>query len=275
MQILLSEKPYGVEDGTTLFALRDRVKPDADVVVLNGAPVRHDCVLSEGDEVVFIRRGEAPAQDEMEALMAARHTPGVHRVLKKSCVGIAGLGGLGSAIAIALARVGVGKLVLADFDVVEPSNLNRQQYFVDQVGMLKTQALSANLSRINPYVALETHTVRLTPDNVPTIFADVDVLAEAFDVAEEKAMLTESFRRARPDAPVVVATGLAGHAPSNTIVTQRLGQGIILVGDLVTAAQPGTGLMAPRVGVAAHHQANAVLRLLLGADPVEDLHKTT
>ncbi len=270
MQILLSEKPIAVENGTTLFQLRDEVKPDADIVVLNGAPARSDCVLSEGDEVVFIRRGEAPRQDEMEALMAARHTPGVHAVLKRSCVGIAGLGGLGSAIAIALARVGVGKLVLVDFDVVEPSNLNRQQYFFDQVGMLKTQALSANLSRVNPYVALETHTERLTPANVPTIFAQVDVLAEAFDVAEEKAMLTESFRRAHPKTPIVVATGLAGHAPSNTVVTRKLGTGITVVGDLTTAAQPGTGLMAPRVGVAAHHQANAVIRLLLGEDPVGD-----
>jgi sulfur carrier protein ThiS adenylyltransferase len=270
MRILVSEKPMDVEEGLTLFALRDRLKPSADVMVLNGAPMREDRVLSERDEVVLIRRGEVPGAEEMEALMAARHTPGVHEVLKRACVGIAGLGGLGSAIAIALARIGVGKLVLVDFDVVEPSNLNRQQYFFDQVGMLKTQALSTNLSRINPYVALETHTERLTPKNVPAIFAHVDVLAEAFDVAEEKAMLAESFRRARPNVPLVVATGLAGHAPSNTIVTRRLGKGITVVGDLVTAAQPGTGLMAPRVGVAAHHQANAILRILLGEDPVDD-----
>lgn len=270
MQIRVSEKPMEVEPGETLFSLRDRVKPGADVVVLNGAPMPADRPLAEGDEVVFIRRGEIPSHEEMQALMAARHTPGVHAVLKRSCVGVAGLGGLGSAIAIALARVGVGKLVLVDFDVVEPSNLNRQQYFVDQVGMPKTTALAANLARVNPYVALETHNVRLTPENVPVLFAAVDVLAEAFDVAEGKAMLLESFRRARPDTPIVVATGLAGHAPSNSIVTRRLGKNTTLVGDLVTAAQPGTGLMAPRVGVAAHHQANAVLRILLGEDPVSD-----
>lgn len=270
MQIRVSEKSVSVEAGTTLFGLRDQLKPEADVVVLNGAPAREDCPLQEGDEVVFIRRGETPSPEEMEALMAARHTPGVHAVLKQSCVGIAGLGGLGSAIAIALARVGVGKLVLADFDVVEPSNLNRQQYFVDQVGMLKTEALKANLARVNPYVTLETHTVQLTPQNVPGIFGSVDVLVEAFDAAEQKAMLLESFRRARPDTPIVVATGLAGHAPSNTVVTRRLGKNTTVVGDLVTAAQPGTGLMAPRVGVAAHHQANAVLRILLGEDPADD-----
>ncbi|MCC6695188.1 MAG: sulfur carrier protein ThiS adenylyltransferase ThiF [Candidatus Hydrogenedentes bacterium] len=267
MRIRLSEKPIDVPEGTTLFALRDRLKPGADVVVLNGAPLREDRILSENDEVVLIRRGEIPAPEEMEALMAARHTPGVHEVLKRSCVGIAGLGGLGSAIAIALARVGVGRLVLVDFDVVEPSNLNRQQYFVDQVGLLKTEALKSNLARVNPYVMVDTHAQRLTPENVPAIFASVDVLAEAFDAADQKAMLLECFRRARPGTPIVVATGLAGHAPSNTIVTRRMGNSTTVVGDLTTAAQPGTGLMAPRVGVAAHHQANAVLRILLGEDP--------
>jgi sulfur carrier protein ThiS adenylyltransferase len=227
-----------------------------------------DRVLQPGDEVIFIRRGEVPNKEELEVLMAARHTPGVHAKLKQATVGIAGLGGLGSAIAIALARIGVGRLVLADFDVVEPSNLNRQQFFTDQIGLPKVRALTENLGRINPYVALEGHEVRLTPENVPSIFAKVDVMVEAFDRADQKAMLVESFSKARPDVSIVVATGLAGHMPSNTILTQKFGKNMIVVGDLITAAAPGTGLMAPRVGVAAHHQANAVLRLLLGEDPV-------
>ena len=84
--------------------------------------------------------------------MASRHTPGVHALLKQACVGIAGVGGLGSAVAVSLARIGVGKLIIADFDVVEPSNLNRQQYFVDQLGYFKVDALTENLRRINPYV---------------------------------------------------------------------------------------------------------------------------
>lgn len=269
VNITLAERPMAVAAGTTLFSLRDAVKPGADVVVLNGAPMREDRALCEGDAVVFIRRGETPSSDELEALMAARHTPGVHARIKRATVGIAGLGGLGSAIAIALARIGIGRMVLADFDVVEPSNLNRQQYFCDQIGMLKVEAMRSNLSRINPYVAIETHATRLTSDNVPKIFASVEVMVEAFDAADQKAMLAESFCRAFPDTPLVLATGLAGHLPSNSIRTRRVGRNLIVVGDLVTAAQPGTGLMAPRVGVAAHHQANAVLRLLLGEDPAE------
>ena len=267
ISIKLNERPLEVEPGCTLMALRASHKPDADVVVYNGAPASGDIPLHHGDEVVLIKRGELPDEETLEALMAARHTPGVHARLKAACVGIAGAGGLGSAVAIALARIGVGRLIVADHDVVEPSNLNRQQYFVDQLGMPKVEALAANLARINPYVSIQPLHLRLTPENVPGIFASVDVLVEAFDAADQKAMLVESFCTAHPDKPVVVATGLAGHMPSNTVVTRRMGRNLVVVGDLVTGASPGTGLMAPRVGVAAHHQANAVLRILLGENP--------
>jgi sulfur carrier protein ThiS adenylyltransferase len=266
MKITLCERDLEVEPGTTLFALRDRVKPEADVLVLNGGPMKTDHPLSEGDCVVLICRGEVPGPDELEALMVARHTPGVHEAVKRSAVGIAGLGGLGSSIAIALARIGVGRLVLADFDVVEPSNLNRQQYFVDQIGMLKVDAIGENLKRINPYVNLELHSVLLTPENVPTLYGEVDVMVEAFDSGEAKAMIAEVYSKSFPDRPLVMASGLAGYEPSNAIQTRRIGRNIVLVGDLVSAAGQGKGLMSPRVGVAAHHQANAVLRLLLGKE---------
>ena len=266
MKVFVAEREVEVEAGATLFALRDRLKPGADVVVYNGAPAAADRVLAEGDRAVFIHRGEVPGREELEALMAARHTPGVHGRVKRAAVGIAGLGGLGSAVAVALARVGVGRLILADFDVVEPSNLNRQQFFVDQLGRPKTEALAENLARINPYVQTELHPVRLTPENVPAIFHDVDVLVEAFDRADQKAMLLESFGAAFPDKPVVMASGLAGHGSGNSVRVRRLGRSIHVVGDLESAAEPGRGLMAPRVGLAAHLQANVVLRLLLGEE---------
>jgi sulfur carrier protein ThiS adenylyltransferase len=255
-----------VEPGARLFALRDRLRPGADVVVYNGAPAAEDRELAEGDRVVFIRRGELPAREELEALMAARHTPGVHERVKRACVGVAGLGGLGSAAAVALARVGVGHLVLADFDVVEPSNLNRQQYFVDQLGLAKSAALADNLARINPYVRATALQVKLTPQNVPAIFRDAEVLVEAFDRADQKVMLMESFAAAYPERPMVMASGLAGHGPGTSIGVRRLGRSVYVVGDLESAAQPGRGLMAPRVGIAAHMQANVVLRLLLGEE---------
>ncbi len=267
MDILVNEKPYRAPSGATLFAVRDLCKPQADVVIHNGFPAGADQVLREGDRVVLIRRGERPSREELEGLLAARHTPGVHERVKGACVGIAGAGGLGSAVAIALARVGVGHLVVADFDVVEPSNLNRQQYFVDQIGLPKVEALRENLERIHPYVRVSTFHGRLTAANTPELFAEVDVLVEAFDAADQKAMLAEAFLCRCPGRPLVAASGLAGSAPSNTVITRRAGTNFFLVGDLESAAGPGQGLMAPRVGIAAHHQANAVLRLLLGEEP--------
>lgn len=267
MRILLNERPFETADDVTLFALRDRQKPDADVLIVNGFPAAQDQALAEGDRVVLIRRGEIPAPEELEALMAARHTPGVHERVKHATVGIAGAGGLGSAVAIALARVGVGRLIIADFDVVEPSNLNRQQFFVDQIGLPKVDALKANLARINPGVKVAAFHGRIERANVTQLFGMVDVLVEAFDAADQKAMLTEVFRMHCPDKPLVAASGLAGFAASNTVATRRVARNFYLVGDGETAARPGEGLMAPRVGIAAHHQANAVLRLLLGEEP--------
>jgi sulfur carrier protein ThiS adenylyltransferase len=239
MKIQLNEHLIEVPDGTTLFGLRDREKPDADVVIRNGAAAGGDTALGEGDSVCLIRRGEVPPAHELEALMAARHTPGIHEKIRKATVGIAGLGGLGSAVAVALARIGVGRLVLA-----------------------KADALEANLRRINPYVDYEAHCVRVTPDNINELFGPVDVLVEAFDRADQKAMLLQSFK----GAPVVAASGLAGHGPGETIGVRRMGGRIYIVGDLETGAAPGCGLMAPRVGIAAHMQANMVLRLLLGEE---------
>jgi sulfur carrier protein ThiS adenylyltransferase len=270
MRIWLNEQPKEVAAGTTLAQLRAAVQPGADVLICNGFPVQPEQPLADGDRVVFIQRGRLPDADELEALLVARHTPGVHQKLKRAAVGIAGLGGLGSPVAIALARSGIGRLVLVDFDVVEPSNLNRQQYFMDQLGLPKTVALRETLGRINPYVEVECHLLRLTAEQVPEIFGAVDVLVEAFDDPAAKAMLTETFLSRCPGRPLVAASGVAGHGPANSITTRRMLQQLYLVGDGQSAAAPGQGLMAPRVGVAAHHQANAVLRLLLGQNPEQD-----
>jgi len=165
---------------------------------------------------------------------------------------------------VALARVGVGELVIADFDVVEPSNLNRQQYFVDQLGRFKVDALTETLRRINPYVTVTHHPVLLTPDNVPTIFAGCSVVVEAFDRADMKSMLVDSVIANMADTMVVAASGLAGYGPNNAITTRKISRRLYLVGDLTSEARPGNGLMAPRVGIAASHQANQVIRILLG-----------
>ncbi len=266
IRIKINEKENFVPSGTSLFLLKNQFKPNADVIIYNGFPVNSDRLLKEGNEIVFIKKGETPSPEEFECFMMARHTPGIHQKIKKSVVGIAGLGGLGSAIAIALARIGVGKLILADFDVVEPSNLNRQQYFVHQIGMLKVEALQKNIAAINPYVKIQVYQEKLDRNNVERIFKEAEVLVEAFDHAEEKAMLINAVSEKMPDKYIVAASGVAGYGDNNEIKTVRFSSKIFIVGDQQTAAQPGVGLMAPRVGIAAHHQANTVLRILLGEE---------
>lgn len=264
MQVIVNGQPIDVPDHATVASLRDRLKPGADVLIAAGAVVEGSHVPRPGDEITLIRRGEVPSSDELEALMVSRHTPGVHARLKRSVVGIAGLGGLGSSVAVALARIGVGRLVVADFDVVEPSNLNRQQYFVDQIGLPKTEAMAANLRRIQPHGRLEAHAERITPANVSRIFGAVHVMIEAFDRADQKMMLLEAFTTAHPGTPFIAASGLAGSGDEASLRVQRLGARVYIVGDQVSAAEPGRGLMAPRVGIAAHMQANLAVRLLLG-----------
>ena len=266
IRITVNEKEVSILPPFSLFHLKDQLKPSADVVIYNGFPVTSDHLLKEGDEIVFIKKGEIPSSEEFECLMMARHTPGIHQRIKKSVVGIAGLGGLGSAVAIALARVGVGRLILVDFDVVEPSNLNRQQYFIHQIGMPKVDALQENLLKINPYVRIRTYKEKLDRNNVERIFEEAEVVVEAFDRADEKAMLINMVSEKMSDKYIVAASGVAGYGENNEIKTVRFSSKIFIVGDHKTAAQPGVGLMAPRVGIVAHHQANTVLRILLGEE---------
>ncbi len=266
MRIRVNEQEHEVPSDSRVEDLRAALKPGADVLICNGFPTDPEQKLRPGDELVLIRRGEVPPAAELEALLVARHTPGVHAKLKACRVGVAGLGGLGSQVAAALARTGIGALVLADFDVVEPSNLNRQLYFVDQLGAPKTRALADTLRRANPYVTLETHQVRLTPENIPTIYRGCRVLVEAFDRADQKAMLVETALARLPETWVVAASGLAGYGPADGVRTHRMAPRLFVVGDLESEARAGQGLMAPRVGVAAHAQANLALRIALGEE---------
>jgi sulfur carrier protein ThiS adenylyltransferase len=266
LQIKINEKEVDVPPHVTLFQLQTQFKPNANIIIYNGFPVSSDRSLKEGDEIIFIEKGEIPTSEEFECLMMARHTPGIHQKIKRAVVGIAGLGGLGSNIAIALARVGVGRLILVDFDVVEPSNLNRQQYFIHQIGMPKVEALHDNLSKINPYVEVLPYNEKLDKSNVERIFKEATVVVEAFDRAEEKVMLINVISEKMPEKYIVAASGVAGYGDNNEIKTVRFSSKIFIAGDQKTAAQPGVGLMAPRVGIAAHHQANTVLRILLGEE---------
>jgi len=267
---LINEKWRKFPQGTTLAQLVKEFLPAADVLVVNGFPEGQGYVVKDRDRIVLIQKGRIPAAGELETLLVARHSPGVYERVRKAAVGIAGLGGLGSAVAISLARTGIGRLILADFDVVEPSNLNRQQYLIRHLGMAKTEALKELLAEINPYVEVTVFNLVLDPQNIPGVFRSADIIVECFDDATAKSMLLGTVREALPQAYLILASGLAGYGDSNTIRTRKMGERTYVVGDFKSAAGPDCGLMAPRVGIAAHHQANLVIRLLMSPEKTRD-----
>jgi sulfur carrier protein ThiS adenylyltransferase len=192
----------------------------------------------------------------------ARHDPRVLAALQAGTVGIAGAGGLGSNVAISLARAGVGRLFIADFDRVEASNLNRQQYFVGQIGRRKVTALRESLTAINPFSKYTVHAVRVTRANAGRIFGEADVLVEAFDKAATKQMLIDVWLSLHPDRPIVAASGLAGYGKNRTLHTRRMGS-LYLCGDEASQCPKGVSPMAPRVAIVANLQANLVVELLV------------
>jgi sulfur carrier protein ThiS adenylyltransferase len=197
-----------------------------------------------------------------EGAFFSRHDPAVLAVLRRSVIGIAGAGGLGSNVAFALARAGVGKLIIADFDRIEPSNLNRQQYFIRQIGRVKVDALVENLKRIQPFSVYVGRRVKVSRKNVGTLFGEADLLVEAFDRADQKEMLIEAWIDAFPDRPVIAASGLSGFGQNNRIRQRRVGT-LYICGDEESEPRPGISPMAPRVGVVAHMQANLAVELLV------------
>lgn len=206
------------------------------------------------------------ARESIRAARVGRIGEEAVRRLETAAVGIAGLGGLGSHIAVLLARMGVGRLVLADFDRVDLTNLHRQRYDLDQVGLYKTQAIAAALKRIDPYLACELHTERVTPANAAALFGGCAIVCEAFDRPDQKAMLTETLLAQCPDSVIVSGSGMAGTASANAIQTRRALSRLYLCGDGETDVAREGSLAASRVAACAAHQAHMVLRLILGQD---------
>lgn len=186
--------------------------------------------------------------------------------LHASCVAIVGCGGLGSNVAAMLLRSGVRNLTLIDFDVVDASNLNRQLFFADQIGRLKTEALAETLLRIDPDARLTLHSLRVTAENLVALVRGADVVIEAVDRADTKAMVVNTCMEELPDTPLVTVSGLAGYGSANSIATERPCDNLYLVGDLESDVNAGHSLFASRVMVASAHEAHAAIRRLLGFD---------
>lgn len=207
-----------------------------------------------------------PSYEKLENTMVKRHTKKVHEVLKNGKVAIAGLGGLGSNIAVMLARSGIGTLFLVDFDIVDLSNLNRQSYFIRHLGMQKTEALQEELKEIQPYITIQTETIKVTKENVASLFSEYPIVCEAFDDPDQKAMLVNSILTDLPHTTIVSGSGMAGYGSSNLIRTTHPMKRLYICGDQISETNPEHSLMAPRVQICAGHQANMILRLLLSIE---------
>ena len=205
-----------------------------------------------------------PTKNEWTEALIARHGRELHQRFSSATVAICGLGGLGSNIAIALARAGVGKLRLIDFDRVDITNLHRQQYKAAQIGRCKAEALASNLQEISPYTEVEIVVEKITEENFAPLLKDADIICEAFDRAEAKAMLVNGVLEQLPQSYLVAASGMAGMGSPNTIKTRRITKRFYLCGDEVSEVADTIGLVAPRVMLCAAHQAHTVLRILAG-----------
>lgn len=202
-------------------------------------------------------------KEQIENSLQERHGLRVQKVLSEARVAVAGLGGLGSNVAVSLARMGVGHLHLIDFDRVDITNLNRQQYFIHQIGMYKTDALKETLQSINPYIAMRTDCIKIQEENVRGLFAADEYICEAFDIPEYKAMLVNSVMENLPGKYLVAASGMAGYGDSNKICTRKITDYFYLCGDQSDPGGETPELMAPRVALCAAHQANMIVRLIL------------
>ena len=206
---------------------------------------------------------ELISQEELDRAFDARFPKEMQVKLRAAKVAVAGIGGLGSNIAVMLARSGIGKLLLVDFDVVDVTNLNRQMYFIPQLGKPKAEALPELLYQINPYAAYESVCVKVTPENVRELFYDYPIVCEAFDCPDQKAMLVRELLVQCPKTTVISGNGMAGYADINEIKTQQMMRRLYVCGDQNTDVGSGIGLIAPRVAACAAHEANKVLQLIM------------
>ena len=208
--------------------------------------------------------GPAPSREEVIKALSQRHGEELQKKFSGARAAVCGLGGLGSNIALALARAGLGTLHLIDFDRVELSNLNRQQYSFSQLGLYKTEALRENILSAAPYCRVIIDTVRINESNFSNLLSMDGIICEALDRAEEKAMLVNNILEAFPDKYIIAASGMAGLGSSKSIRTRRISDRFYLCGDQSSDSEKGLGLFSARAMLCAAHQANMVLRILAG-----------
>lgn len=236
-------------------------------VLVNGRPCSDNMTLKDGDDITFVTATSVPSQEDIVAGLCRRHTQAIQEKLNKADITIAGLGGLGSHIAVHLCRSGIGTLRLYDFDKVDLCNLNRQSYFISDIGSYKTEALANQLHLINPYLKIYTKTIRLTRNNIPSLCSSSSIVIEAFDDPKAKALLVNTVLSELEDTTVISASGMSGYGRSNDIRTRRISSRLYICGDETPRPASGGGLMSARVAICAAHEANLAIQLCIEKEP--------
>ncbi|MCD6579846.1 sulfur carrier protein ThiS adenylyltransferase ThiF [bacterium] len=266
MKVLINGKAYSFEGkNVKLKALIDKTKPQADLFIINGFPVNNAShKIFPNDEVYLLKKGEHLSIDEIESLLIARHSPRIHNKIKKAKIGIAGIGGLGSNLIMALVRLGISEITYADFDIVDPTNLNRQHYFVEHIGMNKTDALEDMIKKVNPHIKINKFNEKIeNRKDIEKIFKNCDIVAECFDNKVYKKLLVDEISMNFPEKYVISVSGVAGFDDSQKIKIHHLTNRVTIIGDLENEAKENMGLMSPRVTVASGHMANEILNIIL------------
>jgi len=204
-----------------------------------------------------------PSKEEYAIAFAGRNGQNVYEAMDKATIGIAGLGGLGSNIAEMLARTGVGKLVIADYDEVKLPHLNRQSYQFKHLGLKKTDATEEIIQGVYPYVKVEKHHIKVTSDNAAEIFKDCTVVCEAMDKWEEKRDFVNTILSKCPDVMIVAGSGMAGYGRSNTIRTSKSLKELYICGDRGDLEDRAPVVLSPRATICAGHMANTVLAIIM------------
>jgi sulfur carrier protein ThiS adenylyltransferase len=265
IQLYINDTPCSVTEGTTLAQARANFLPEATYAILNTmANPGPDILLREHDRLYLYEHRLTFENNNLRDLILARQPRSATDKLRTACIGIAGAGGLGSVVSENLARAGVGRLVVADFDAIEPSNLNRQRYCMRQLGLPKAAALADNLRKSCPCVDINAIQERINADNCVRVFNTCDIVCECFDAAESKAALVTALRSQMPECIVVAASGLAGSGSARSITIRRVSANLYIVGDMHSDAASGTGLFATRIGIVASLQSHVAMQLILG-----------
>ncbi len=263
MKLFVNGVETSIDKPLNLLQLSKLLNMEADIFIVNSFPNDTSYTVKENDNISFIKKGTLPKREHLEYLLNCRQGITITNVLKNSKVVICGCGGLGSNVAVSLARSGIGYIKLIDFDVVEPSNINRQCYFINQIGEYKTNALKNIITEINPYINVDVSNILLDESNIIDEVGGFQVILECFDNVKSKLMLIEKCTAMLSNSFIIGASGVAGYFDTDIIKIKKLGVNALIVGDFENEAGENIPLMAPRVAVAAAIQANETLKYLL------------